>query len=270
MKKYTLAFSIFILSLICFGFLGFYSNSANAANCAPGDLFNSNTGQSCSSTSVVTCPSGNLYSSTTGQRCTAWTNASATAGVGLTIGSRGPAVVAFQQVLLNAGFSPGPIDGIYGLKTDAAAKLYYQTPPPVLPEYPLKSPVTSNDPTPPPSYCVYGIESGSGCFSPDTSSTSDSSTSDLTITTTSLPSGTVGISYSADIDASGGTDTYNWAISSGSLPAGLSLVHASCLAYPCQASATISGTPTAAGSSTFGITLMSKNSMSKTFTINIY
>ena len=62
----------------------------------------------------------------------------------------------------------------------------------------------------------------------------------LNITTTSLQSGTIGITYSQTLAATGGTSPYNWSINSGSLPAGLSL----------SSSGVISGTPTAAGSPT--------------------
>ncbi|WP_216843066.1 Ig domain-containing protein, partial [Granulicella sp. S190] len=65
----------------------------------------------------------------------------------------------------------------------------------------------------------------------------------LAITTASLPSGTQGIIYSTALLATGGTTPYTWSITSGSLPAGLSLSPATGL---------ISGTPTASG--TFHIT----------------
>lgn len=38
----------------------------------------------------------------------------------LSIGSRGPDVTRLQQLLRNAGFDPGPIDGIFGPRTQAA------------------------------------------------------------------------------------------------------------------------------------------------------
>ncbi|MGO8786324.1 MAG: beta strand repeat-containing protein [Terriglobia bacterium] len=62
------------------------------------------------------------------------------------------------------------------------------------------------------------------------------------ITTTTLTDGTVGTAYSATLAASGGTGTLTWSLDSGSLPAGLTL-----------ASGAISGTPTAAGTSTFTV-----------------
>jgi hypothetical protein len=60
----------------------------------------------------------------------------------------------------------------------------------------------------------------------------------LVLTTTDLPSATQGVSYSATLTASGGTPPYNWSITAGSLPAGLTLNPSTGL---------ISGTPTAGG-----------------------
>ena len=45
----------------------------------------------------------------------------------------------------------------------------------------------------------------------------------LAITSTSLPDGVVGSAYSTTLTASGGTGSYTWSISSGSLPGGISL-----------------------------------------------
>ena len=69
----------------------------------------------------------------------------------------------------------------------------------------------------------------------------------LTITTTSLPGGTVNQAYSQPVTATGGTTPYSWAVVSGSLPPGLSL---SPTGTP---SATISGTPTTAGTYNFTV-----------------
>ncbi|HTB96593.1 MAG TPA: putative Ig domain-containing protein [Terracidiphilus sp.] len=62
--------------------------------------------------------------------------------------------------------------------------------------------------------------------------------SPLTMSNT-LPNGTVGVSYSAPIGASGGTTPYACSITAGTLPAGLTL-----------SGCAVSGTPTTAGSST--------------------
>ncbi len=63
------------------------------------------------------------------------------------------------------------------------------------------------------------------------------------ITTTSLPNGVVGVSYSASLQANGGPTPITWAIEAGELPAGLSL----------SSAGNISGTPTATGSSAFTV-----------------
>ena len=81
--------------------------------------------------------------------------------------------------------------------------------------------------------------------------------------TNTLPNGTVGVVYSAPIDASGGTTPYTCSISSGTLPAGLTLT-----------GCTVSGTPTTAGPSTVTVTVTDSSnptktvSQSETITIN--
>src|SRR4029077_9195293 len=45
----------------------------------------------------------------------------------------------------------------------------------------------------------------------------------LVITTTALPAGVVGNSYSQSLAATGGVTPYRWSVSTGSLPSGLSL-----------------------------------------------
>ncbi|MBI1803449.1 MAG: putative Ig domain-containing protein [Ignavibacteriae bacterium] len=66
----------------------------------------------------------------------------------------------------------------------------------------------------------------------------------ITLSPTTVPNGTVGTSYNQTITASGGTSPYTFAVTSGSLPAGLSL----------SSGGVISGTPTTAGNSNFTIT----------------
>jgi hypothetical protein len=66
----------------------------------------------------------------------------------------------------------------------------------------------------------------------------------LSVTTTSLPNGTVGVAYSQTLAASGGTTPYSWSLTTGSLPAGLTLN---------ASTGAISGTPTAAGNSSFTV-----------------
>ena len=64
-----------------------------------------------------------------------------------------------------------------------------------------------------------------------------------TITTMTLPDATAGIGYSQALAATGGYTPYTWTLAAGTLPAGLGLA----------ASGTISGTPSAPGSSTFTV-----------------
>jgi large repetitive protein len=86
------------------------------------------------------------------------------------------------------------------------------------------------------------------------------------IKTTSLPSAVAGSSYTVKLQAGDHPVTaVNWKVTKGTLPAGLTL----------GADGTISGTPTAAGSSTFTITATSSDSDSimrtdsKQFTVNV-
>jgi len=67
----------------------------------------------------------------------------------------------------------------------------------------------------------------------------------VAVTTSSLPNGTSGVAYSAQLAAIGGTGPLTWSLDSGSLPAGLSL----------SSGGLISGTPTVSGSSTFAVSV---------------
>jgi hypothetical protein len=88
-------------------------------------------------------------------------------------------------------------------------------------------------------------------------------TQPLEITTTELPSGTVGQAYSATLSAQGGTPPYSWSVTAGTLPPGLSL----------SSDGVISGTPTEEGSFTFTVTVQDSeeppNEASRQFTITI-
>ncbi|MEO6804640.1 MAG: Ig domain-containing protein [Edaphobacter sp.] len=68
----------------------------------------------------------------------------------------------------------------------------------------------------------------------------------LTISTSSLPAATKGARYSSLLQAGGGTPPYSWSVTTGSLPAGISLA---------AATGAISGTPTATGTSSFTVTV---------------
>ncbi len=144
MKKYTLS-----LTILAFVFGLFNINFVNAANCASGDLFNSSTGKRCSPNPIVIeCPKGDLFNTATGERCNAWQDdSSSNVAQQFQIGSRGESVKAFQQILANAGFLFGKIDGIYGPITDSAAKNYYiKYPISIVPLPPLLVPASTSTP----------------------------------------------------------------------------------------------------------------------------
>ena len=79
------------------------------------------------------------------------------------------------------------------------------------------------------------------------------------ILTTSVPSGTVGAGYSHKLAATVTSPPGTWAVSGGALPPGLSLA----------ADGTISGTPTAAGTFTFEVTVTDANGATATHSFTI-
>jgi hypothetical protein len=97
---------------------------------------------------------------------------------------------------------------------------------------------------------------GGGAFSSTGNGNSGGTTpSSPSVTTTSLPAGTVGSAYSATLKATGGKTPYTWSLKSGSLPAGVSL----------SAAGAVSGIPTTAGTAgslVFEVTDADKNSAS--------
>ncbi|MGC2476549.1 MAG: putative Ig domain-containing protein [Candidatus Sulfotelmatobacter sp.] len=88
-----------------------------------------------------------------------------------------------------------------------------------------------------------------------TRSTGNGGTSKPSVTTSSVPTGTVGTAYSATLQASGGTAPYKWSLKSGGLPTGISL----------SVDGTLSGTPSAVGTAdslVFQVTDAGNNSAS--------
>ncbi|MCR4536819.1 putative Ig domain-containing protein [Pseudomonas sp. 18.1.10] len=96
---------------------------------------------------------------------------------------------------------------------------------------------------------TYTATNASGTSSPATITLTVSAPT-IAVGPTTLPSGTVSTAYSQALTASNGTAPYTYAITSGSVPTGLSL----------SASGTLSGTPSAAGTFNFTVTATDANS----------
>ncbi len=80
-----------------------------------------------------------------------------------------------------------------------------------------------------------------------------------TVSTTSLANGTVSTAYSATLAATGGKTPYAWSITTGSLPAGLTL----------SSAGAISGTPTTAATSSFTVQVKDANALTATKALSI-
>ncbi|HUZ47004.1 MAG TPA: putative Ig domain-containing protein [Terriglobia bacterium] len=80
------------------------------------------------------------------------------------------------------------------------------------------------------------------------------------ITTSSLPNGVQNTAYNATLAATGGTTPYTWSITSGSLPAGLTLA---------PSTGVISGTPTGMGKSNFTVQVSDTNFQTATQALSI-
>ena len=89
----------------------------------------------------------------------------------------------------------------------------------------------------------------------------------IVTTTSPLPTGTVGVAYSQTLAAGGGTEPYTWAISAGSLPAGLSLSSGGVLSGTPTAATTASFTVQATGSDALFVTKVFSLAISPHFTI---
>src|ERR1700730_16415367 len=118
---------------------------------------------------------------------------------------------------------------------------------------------------------VFGLSSCTGHTSaagtspatPSTAGPAVSTTPGLVIATSSLQAGQPQVPYAAQLGATGGTASYSWSVSSGNLPAGLTL----------SSTGAISGTPTQSGTFSFTVSVKdsssSPQSASQGFSINI-
>ncbi|HEY0785853.1 MAG TPA: Ig domain-containing protein, partial [Acidobacteriaceae bacterium] len=81
----------------------------------------------------------------------------------------------------------------------------------------------------------------------------------LAITPVTLAGGTVGVSYTQTLSATGGLAPYTWSVSSGTLPPGLTLA---------ASTGILSGTPTAAQTTTFTVKVTDAASSTATLALN--
>jgi hypothetical protein len=80
------------------------------------------------------------------------------------------------------------------------------------------------------------------------------------ITTTSLPAGTVGVAYTTTLAATNGVTPYTWSVTVGTLPAGLTIA---------ASTGVISGTPTAFGTSNFTVQVKDASGFTATAALSI-
>lgn len=133
MKKYIAFLFIFVFALLSFNFNTKQANAVDGCTFA-GQAYSVTTGESCDSIPVVVCAPGELFSSVTGQSCTTTTEPSPTPvptvpacsvyNTSLRIGSRGVDVMVLQQILKDAGYYFGVVDGFYGFRTHTARTNY--------------------------------------------------------------------------------------------------------------------------------------------------
>jgi hypothetical protein len=82
----------------------------------------------------------------------------------------------------------------------------------------------------------------------------------VAITTTALPNATQGAAYSTTLTASGGTPPYTWSVTTGSLPAGLTLA---------SSTGAITGSPTVNGAFTFTVQVVDSKTQSASAVLSL-
>jgi hypothetical protein len=109
------------------------------------------------------------------------------------------------------------------------------------------------------SYSIFVQVSDSAANSGSYSGTITINQKPITFSTSSIPTGTEGESYAANIAVSGGTSPYTWSVSTGSLPKGIVLESYSSYGY-------LVGTPSSNTAGTYTFTITVSDSSSPTLT----
>jgi hypothetical protein len=124
--------------------------------------------------------------------------------------------------------------------------------------------VLSGTPTAPPATANFTIQvtDGNGQSATHAYSLVIAAAPSPTITNGNPPDGTAGTAYTFSFTAAGGAQPYSWNVTSGQLPAGLTLK---------VVTGVLSGTPTSSGTFTFTVTVTDANSStaSQAYTVNI-
>lgn len=212
----------------------------------------------------------------------------------LSVGSEGPAVRSLQTLLNSRGESL-PVSGYFGPLTRAAvmsfqraqgmayvtgyvgpltrAKLREVFPCPITGTPELVFPLCAQPPMPvcpagyvcsmvmpaPRTYTTlsdYTNDKATFLYSGPCSAIGGTTPNPLTITTTTLPAGSVGAAYTAAIETSGGTQDFGWSVVAGNLPPGVRFAQIQCVTTPCptwSATGQLVGTPSMAGQYTFTV-----------------
>lgn len=227
---------------------------------------------------VTVCAPGHLFNSETGERCPVvqYNNNTLNFSRVLKTGTVGADVQLLQSFLNSHGYPVGTADGKFGPKTSAGVK-YFQSANALASDGvvgPMTLAVVNNI------IAVSYTQSNANTPGSSSSNTSGGSTSpntaaNINITTgSSFPSAEVGVNYSTSINATGGDSGYIWSVSAGVLPPGLNLAQASimCIAAPCYNTTPgiISGAPTNPGVYNFTVNVVSGVQQTlKTFTLEV-
>jgi len=91
------------------------------------------------------------------------------------------------------------------------------------------------------------------------------------VSTATLPGGTIGVAFNAQLQGTGGTTPFTWALAPGSgpLPPGLGEFSAACNCWVVPSNGLITGTPTTSGTFNFTVLMTDASNQSVTRDLSI-